>query len=43
MLWYNNPQAVSAMHRETMSHRREDVERRNMLRLASAGDVDERH
>lgn len=43
MLWYNNPQAVSAMHREMMRHRRADVERRSMLRLAGAGDVDERH
>jgi hypothetical protein len=43
MLWYNNPEAVSAMHHHTMDERHEDLKRRNLLRLVGGGDPTERH
>ncbi|HSF87085.1 MAG TPA: hypothetical protein VLG28_15695 [Acidimicrobiia bacterium] len=43
MLWYNNPEAITALHNETMRERHEDRHRRTLLRLVTAGNAVERH
>jgi hypothetical protein len=43
MLWYNNPEAVIAMHRYTIDERYEDLKRRSLLRLVGGGDPTARH
>jgi hypothetical protein len=43
MLWYNNPEAVAAMHEQTLRERYDDRMRRSLLRLVEGGDVAERH
>ena len=43
MLWYNNPEAVTAVHNETMRERHEDIRRRTLMRLVATGNPVERH
>ena len=43
MLWYNNPEAVAAMHDYAIREHYDDRRRRRLLRLVAGGSVDERH
>ncbi len=43
MLWYNNPEAVAAIHGQTIRERYDHRRRRALLRLVDGGDVTERH
>ena len=43
MLWYNNPEAVTTIHNETMRELHEDRQQRTLLRLAASGNPVERH
>lgn len=43
MLWYNNPEAVAAMHRYTMDERSDRQRHRSLMRLVGGGDPTERH
>lgn len=43
MLWYNNPEAVTAIHDAMMRERHDDRRRRTMMRLVTGGNAIERH
>ncbi len=43
MLWYNNPEAVTALHNQTMRQLHEDRKQRTLMRLVASGSPYERH
>ena len=43
MLWYNNPEAVTMLHNETMRERHADTRRRRLMKLVANGNPVERH
>jgi hypothetical protein len=42
MLWYNNPDAITATHLATMAKRTATAERRRLMRLVDGGDATSR-
>ncbi len=43
MLWYNNPEALAAIHGQTTRERYDRRRKRALLRLVDGGDASQRH